>query len=104
MKLPSEPVTLDEFKALVDLYKKNECEKRDGHLVHKGCGGEICVGFANLFYMNPDGSLDLGGDGFGMGREPIPFCERCDPPDGAEHAYTHRVPIERDVSASLTES
>lgn len=93
MKLPSEAVTLDDFSALIDLYQKNECEMHDGHFTHKLCGGAIRVGFVHLFLLNDDGSLDSGPDGFGIGPKRVPYCERCDPPDGLNHTYACRILI-----------
>jgi len=95
MKLQEEPVTLEEFKKAVDLFIADECERGGGHLVHKKCHGSIRTGFANLFYLNDDGSLDPGGDGFGIGPKKVPYCENCDPPDGFKFTYARRLPIKR---------
>lgn len=97
MKLPDKSVTLKEFLEMIDAFLSSECQKADGHFVHKKCGGAIRSGFANLFYENADGSLDPGPDGFGIGPEQVPYCENCDPPDGHNHKYARRVPIKRDT-------
>lgn len=94
--LPSEPVTLTEFKALIDSFIANECQRGSGHLTHKKCGSAIRTGFANLFYLNEDGSLDPGTDGFGIGPKKVPYCEKCDPPDGFKFTYARRVAIKHD--------
>lgn len=98
MKLPDNAVTLKEFQTLIDSFLSDECQKGGGHLAHKKCGGDIRIGFANLFYLNDDGSLDPGSDGFGIGPERVPYCEKCDPPDGFNHTYARRVPIKRDLT------
>ena len=73
--------------------------RSDDHLVHKDCGGAIRKGFLNLFYLNKDGSLDGRPDGFGIGPKPVPYCERCFPPDGFKHTYAVRFPILRERKA-----
>lgn len=93
MKLPTEAVTLKEFFSLVDAFIANECEKGSGHLVHKKCGSAIRTGYANLFYVDENGDLEPGRDGFGIGPKSVPYCEKCDPPDGFKHTYARRVPI-----------
>ncbi len=98
MKLPDQAVTLREFQALIDSFISTECQRDSGRLIHRGCGGAIRVGFANLFYQSEDGSLDPGHDGFGIGPRRVPYCENCDPPDGFEYTYARRVPIKRDPS------
>lgn len=69
------------------------CETVDGIPRHKKCGGAIRRGFMNCFWVRPDGELDLGVDGFGIGPLPVPYCENCDPPDGFNHTYAIRVGI-----------
>lgn len=95
MKLPDNAVTLQEFNALVDVFLTEECQSGRDHLAHKKCGGAIRVGFANLFYLNKDGCLDPGLDGFGIGPRRVPYCESCNPPDGFHHTYARRVAIKR---------
>ena len=95
MKLPENAVTLKEFQELIDSFLRNECDKGSDRLIHKKCGGGIRIGFANLFYLNEDGSLDPGSDGFGIGPKRVPYCEKCDPPDGFKYTYACRVPIKR---------
>lgn len=96
MKLPDNAVTLKEFQKMVDSFIADECQRGSGHLTHKKCGGGIRIGFANLFYLDDDDSLDPGSDGFGIGPKRVPYCEKCGPPDGFNHTYTRRVPIKRD--------
>lgn len=101
MKLPDNAVTLKEFQKIIDSFLSDECQKGSGHLTHKKCGGDIRTGFANLFYLNDDGSLDPGSDGFGIGPKRVPYCENCDPPDGFNHKYACRVPIKQDPAEKL---
>lgn len=96
MEMPDTTVTLGEFKALVDSFLSDECEKGNGHLIHKKCGGGIQKGFANLYYLAEDGTLDPGPDGFGIGPVAVPYCENCDPPNGFNHTYARRIPIARE--------
>lgn len=96
MKLPNNAVTLKEFQIAIDSFISEECQKDSGHLIHKKCSGGIRIGFANLFYLNDDGSLDPGSDGFGIGPKQVPYCENCDPPDGFNYSYSRRMPIKRD--------
>ncbi len=93
MKLPDVPVTLKEFQKMIDVFLSDECQKGDRYLTHKKCGGGIRQGFANLFFINKDGSLDPGHDGFGIGPRRVPYCEECDPPDGCNYTYACRVLI-----------
>lgn len=96
MNLPDRPVTLSEFYKLIAAFLADECQLiTDGHLIHKKCGGAIHVGFANLFHINSDGSLDPGHDGFGLGPICVPYCEKCNPPDSFNHAHARRIPILR---------
>ncbi len=88
--------TLDELLKSINLFVKSECEKGDGHLIHKNCGGAIRVGFLNLFYINDNGTLDPGYDGFGIGPKQVPYCEDCFPPNGFNFAYPVRFPILRE--------
>lgn len=85
--------TLDELSDALNAFVSQNCEKKAGNLAHKNCGGAIRVGFLNLFYLNEDGSLDSGSDGFGMGPKKVPYCEKCFPPDGFNHTYAFRFPI-----------
>ncbi len=96
MKLPAKAVTLQELQKMIDAFLSDECRKSGGRLLHKKCGGGIRTGFANLFHLNNDGSLDPGSDGFGIGPKRVPYCENCDPPDGCNHTYARRVSIKRD--------
>lgn len=96
MKLPDKAVTLKEFRKTTDSFLSDECKKNNGHRVHKKCGGIIRIGFVYLFYLNKDGSLDPGSDGFGIGLERVPYCENCNPPDGFNYTYARRMPIKRD--------
>ena len=96
MKLHDKAVTLQEFQAMINSFISEECKKSGGHLVHTQCGGAIKVGFANLFFQNTDGSLDPGIDGFGIGSVRVPYCEKCDPPNGFNYTYTRRVGVARD--------
>ena len=89
-------VTPDELITSIDEFIEKECEKRDGHLIHKNCGGTIRNGFLNLFYLNDDQSLDPGIDGFGIGPKKVPYCEICFPPDGYNHTYAVRFPMLRE--------
>ncbi|MDP2676586.1 MAG: hypothetical protein Q8O83_02800 [bacterium] len=93
MELPDTAVTLKEFTAQIKSFITNECEKGDNHLTHKNCGGGIQIGFANLYYLAEDGSLNPGFDGHGIGPTRVPYCEKCDPPDGSKYTYAERVPI-----------
>lgn len=95
MKIPEKPVTLVEFRELAKAFFK-ECESGGGHLIHKKCGGGIRRGFMNLYYLTPNGELDPGNDGCGIGPVGVPYCENCDPPDGHNYTYSTRVPILRD--------
>lgn len=97
-------VTIDEFNLALDSFISNECEKNKNLLIHKDCGGAIRIGFLNLFYLNQDGSLDPGNDGFGIGPKKVPYCERCFPPDGFNHTYAIRFPILRQRSENLDEN
>ncbi len=90
------PLTLDELAGAINLFIKRECEKGDGHLVHRDCGSAIRIGYLPLFYLNRDGSLDPGLDGFGIGPKEVPYCEGCFPPDGFKYAYAVRFPILRE--------
>lgn len=89
-------VTLEELMNATKHFVKQNCEKRGDHLEHKECGGAIRKGFLNSFYINDDGSLDPGDDGFGIGPIAVPYCERCFPPDGFNHSYAVRFPILRE--------
>ncbi len=95
MKLPGKPVTLREFQQLIDAFVLNECRRDNDHLTHKKCGNGVRIGFANLFLLKEDGSLDPGSDGFGIGPKQVPYCEECDPPDGFNHTYADRVRIKK---------
>lgn len=95
MKLPDNPVTLEEFHKAINEFIKGECEMGGDHPTHKKCGSGIRVGFVNLFYVNEDGSLEPGGDGFGIGPHRVPYCEKCDPPDGFNYTYARRLGIKR---------
>lgn len=88
-------VTLDELQAALNLFLAKECQESGDHLIHRGCGGGIRIGFLNLFYLNDGGSLDPGQDGFGIGPQKVPYCERCFSPDGFNHTYAVRFPILR---------
>lgn len=101
MSLAEFAITLEELRSSIDLFIKRECEKEGGHLVHKYCREGIRVGFLNLFYLNPDDSLDPGSDGFGIGPIKVPYCERCFPPDGFNHTYAVRFPILRERRTDL---
>lgn len=96
MTLENFAITLEEFNYAIGLFISQKCEKNGDHLVHKDCGGSIRIGFLNLFYLNNDGSLDPGSDGFGIGPKRVPYCERCFPPDGFNHTYAVRFPILRE--------
>ncbi|MGD9276006.1 MAG: hypothetical protein PVJ67_02440 [Candidatus Pacearchaeota archaeon] len=96
MSLEEFAVTLEEFDKAINIFIKEKCEKHCDHLVHKNCGGDIRVGFLNLFYLNENGTLDPGEDGFGIGPRRVPYCERCFPPDGFKHTYAYRFPILRE--------
>lgn len=96
MSLSEVRVTLKELEEAIKRFIENQCEKCSGHLVHKDCGGAIRIGFLNLFYVNRDGSLDPGSDGFGIGPRRVPYCERCFPPDGFNHTFAVRFPIVKD--------
>lgn len=96
MSLDEFAVTLDELRSAINNFISKRCEKNGDHLVHKDCGGGIRKGFLDLFYLNADHSLDPGGDGFGIGPHPVPYCERCFPPDGFRHTYAVRFPILRE--------
>ena len=75
-------VTLDELAKGINKFVEQDCDKSGSHLTHKNCGGGIRTGFLNLFYLDENGSLDPGDDGFGIGPRKVPYCERCFPPDG----------------------
>ena len=92
MKLPRNPLTEEEFRQAKIAFLQ-ECEKKDGNLVHTGCGGAIRQGFYDCFEVAPDGSLKPGPDGFGLGPQRVPYCDRCDEPDGFRHTYAVRVGI-----------
>ena len=93
MSLEDFAVTLDELTGAINTFVKSQCEKKDNHLEHKGCGGAIRTGFLNLFYLTEHGGLDPGFDGFGIGPKRVPYCERCFPPDGFNYTYAVRFPI-----------
>lgn len=92
MKLPNNPLTEAEFREALNALLA-ECGQADGHQVHKKCGGAVRRGFYNCFAVTPGGSLDPGFDGFGLGPREVPYCEKCDPPDGFNHTYAVRVGI-----------
>ncbi|MCK5059555.1 MAG: hypothetical protein KAR00_00185 [Candidatus Pacebacteria bacterium] len=93
MELPNNAVTLDKFEKLIEKFITTDSKKEGGRLVHKKCGGTIRIGFVPLFYLGEDGSLDPGPDGFGIGKKRVPYCEKCDPPDGFNFSYARRIPI-----------
>ena len=95
MNLAEIRITLEEFRQAIGQFVTDKCEKMGDHLTHKGCGGAIRIGFLNLFYINEDGSLDPGPDGFGIGPERVPYCEKCFPPNGLKYTYAVRFPIAR---------
>lgn len=97
MSFPECAITLDELKTSIDTFVQEECERTNDHLAHKNCGGAIRTGFLDLFYLNNNGTLDLGHDGFGIGPKSVPYCERCFPPDGHNYTYAVRFPILRAV-------
>ena len=93
MELSKNPLTKEEFEATVKTFLSG-CEKDDDRIYrHKKCGGAIRRGFMHCFWVDKDGELDPGDDGFGIGALPVPFCEDCDPPDGFDYAYAIRVGI-----------
>lgn len=96
-------ITLDDFEKAIKFFISNACEKKDDHLVHKQCGGSVRIGFINLFYINPDGTLDPGSDGFGIGPKRVPYCEKCFPPNGFNYTYAFRFPITRDENKKQKE-
>jgi hypothetical protein len=98
MGLEDFALTMDELNAAIKSFIDTRCKKGPGYLTHKECGGGIRVGFLNLFYINDDGSLDSGNDGFGIEPKRVPYCERCFPPDGFDYTYAVRFPILRNDS------
>ena len=98
MKIPARAVTIVELRHLIAAFVDDECDKdeRSRRMTHKKCGRLIRTGYFNLFYVNDDGSLDPGIDGFGIGPQQVPYCEKCDPPDGFNHAYARRILIKHD--------
>ncbi len=104
MSLVEFAVTIDELGKSIDTFVARECEKKDGHLTHKNCGGSIRIGFLNLFYLNDDCSLDPGSDGFGIGPKRVPYCERCFPPNGFDYTYAVRFPVLRERRESQDQS
>ncbi len=86
-------ITLEELTNATKSFVNQECENKNGRLEHKKCGGAIRKGFLNLFYINENGSLDPGEDGFGIGPKKVPYCEKCFPPDGHNYSYAVRFPI-----------
>ncbi len=104
MSLAELAVTLDEFRTSIDTFIARECEKKERYFVHKNCGSAIRTGYLNLFYLNDDGSLDPGSDGFGIGPKRVPYCERCFPPDGFKDHYAFRFPILRERKIGSAQS
>ncbi len=98
MSLADLAPTFDELGNALDVFIAEGCEKKDGILAHKDCGGGIRAGFLNLFYLNDDGSLDPDPDGFGIGPKKVPYCERCFPPDGFNYTYAVRFPVLKERS------
>lgn len=93
MKLKKNPLTQEEFEqAKTDFLA--ECEKGpDGIVRHKSCRSPIRVGYMNCFKATAEGALDPGDDGCGIGPIRVPYCEKCDPPDGFNYTYAIRVGI-----------
>ena len=88
MKLPYEnPVTEEELDGIIDRFIKEECRNEKGRPTHKGCGGAIRVGFVHFFMPDSEGN------GVETGVKKIPYCDRCDPPDGYKHTYTRRLEL-----------
>ena len=92
VELADNPIKEEDFDAAKSEFLAG-CEKVDGVFRHKKCGGAIRRGFMPCFWVRPDGELDPGSDGFGIGPLPVPYCENCDPPDGFNYAYAIRVGI-----------
>jgi len=101
MELPKNPLTEIEFRDAHSNFLAG-CEKVGSILVHKKCGGAIRKGFMNCFWADSSGALDPGHDGFGIGPIGVPYCERCDPPDGFNYTYAIRVGVIKESVSATT--
>lgn len=96
MKLPDHPIAKKELQNEIDRFIREDCEKKGGNFIHKNCGGGIRGAFISCFFADKNGEIDIGDDGFGWRLIKVPYCEKCDPPDGPYFTYTQRVFIKKD--------
>lgn len=82
MEIPDKPIDREGFLALQGAFLSDCTHDKANHTYQHRCGGAIMMGFVRV--TKEDGTPT-------QETISVPYCGRCDPPDGHESTYT--VPV-----------